>query len=58
VTAEHRQALARKQGEKTKGEGKRAVTEADERRWNLPKAGFEHWTVPFDTDEAWPAGAG
>lgn len=55
VTAEHRQALARKQGEKTKAEGKRAVTEADERRWNLPKAGFEHWTVPFDTDEAWPA---
>jgi adenine-specific DNA-methyltransferase len=55
VTAEYRQALARKLAEKTKAEGKRAVTEADERRWNLPKAGFEHWTVPFDTDEAWPA---
>ncbi len=33
--------------------GKRAVTEADRRRWELP-AKFEHWTVPFDADEDWP----
>lgn len=38
---------------KQAAEGKRAITDADERRWNLP-AKFEHWTVPFDTDEDWP----
>ncbi len=58
---------------KQAAEGKRAITDADERRWNLPvgpslatsrnderasaseaPTGFEHWTVPFDTDEDWP----
>lgn len=38
---------------KQAAEGKRAITDADERRWQLP-AKFEPWTVPFDTDEDWP----
>lgn len=44
--------LAGKLLAKQRTEGKRAVTDADRRRWDLPKAdeGFKHWTVPFDTD--------
>ncbi len=30
------------------------VTDADERRWNLPKNGWEHWEVPFDADPDYP----
>lgn len=30
------------------------VTEADERRWLLPKERWEGWEVPFDTDPDWP----
>lgn len=30
------------------------VTDADERRWNLPTEKWEHWEVPFDTDEDYP----
>jgi adenine-specific DNA-methyltransferase len=39
-----------------KAEGKRAITEAYRRRWELPKKGhrWEHWHVPFDTDPDWP----
>ena len=40
---------------KQKNEGKRAVTDADERRWNLPKDRWEHWEVPFDADPDYPA---
>jgi adenine-specific DNA-methyltransferase len=40
---------------KEKNEGKKAVTDADRRRWALPKSGrWEHWEVPFDTDADWP----
>ena len=31
-----------------------AVTDADERRWNLPKDKWEHWQVPFDADPDYP----
>ncbi len=36
--------------------GKKAVTDADERRWSLPKKGgtWEHWQMPFDADADWP----
>ena len=36
-------------------QGKRAVTEADRRRWLLPKKDerWEHWQVPFDTCREW-----
>ena len=31
------------------------ITDADERRWHLPKDKWEHWEVPFDADEDYPA---
>lgn len=42
---------------KQKAEGKRNITDADRRRWDLPKLpeGFQHWTAPFDTDPEHPA---
>jgi adenine-specific DNA-methyltransferase len=48
--------LAAKLLDKQRREGKRAITEGDRRRWNLPKLaeGFQHWTVPFDTDPDHP----
>ena len=30
------------------------VTDAEERRWNLPYGKWEHWEVPFDVDPDWP----
>ena len=30
------------------------ITEADERRWKLPKDRWEHWEVPFDADPDYP----
>ena len=46
--------LLRKLQEKIKKEGRRAVTEADERRWRLPDTEWREWEVPFDTDPEWP----
>jgi adenine-specific DNA-methyltransferase len=56
VTAEHRRKLDYKQLDKERAGGKRAITDADRRRWSLPEKGqtWEHWTVPFDTDPDWP----
>lgn len=56
VTDVIRTRLLTKRVEKQRAEGKRAVTDADRRRWELPKAGerWEHWQVPFDTDPDWP----
>ena len=56
VTDAIRTRLLTKLVEKQRTEGKRAVTDADKRRWDLPKAGcrWEHWRVPFDTDPDWP----
>jgi len=56
VTKPVRDALLAKLVQKERHEGKRAVTDADRRRWSLPEAGktWEHWTVPFDTDDTWP----
>lgn len=66
-----RSTLAAKLAKKEKEEGKRAVTDADRRRWVLPPghrdkavkwtvdagfAGWYHWEVPFDTDPDWPKG--
>lgn len=57
VPGDLRTRLSLKLAAKEKRDGKRAVTDADRRRWLLPKGGdpFEHWTVPFDTDPDWPA---
>ena len=45
--------LEAKLAAKQRDEGKRALTDADDRRWKL-KGKWEHWAVPFDTDEDWP----
>lgn len=61
--------LAAKLDKKQAAEGKRAITDADRRRWTLPPAnrdpkvkwtvdpkfaGWYHWEVPFDADPDWP----
>jgi adenine-specific DNA-methyltransferase len=42
---------------KQKQEGKKAITDADRRRWNLPPKDtpWQHWEVPFDIDSDYPA---
>ena len=40
--------------DKQRNEGKRAITDADRRRWQLPEKEWEQWQVPFDTDPDWP----
>jgi adenine-specific DNA-methyltransferase len=51
-----RRSLAVKLMEKQKAEGRKAITDADQRRWELPPRGgkWEHWQVPFDTDPDYP----
>jgi adenine-specific DNA-methyltransferase len=48
--------LAGKLLSKQRAEGKRVVSDADRRRWGLPKDGesFKSWTIPFDTDPDYP----
>jgi adenine-specific DNA-methyltransferase len=50
-----RASLRTKLLEKEKREGKRAVIDADRRRWLLPDGPWQDWEVPFDTDPDWPA---
>lgn len=54
TSPELRQRLASKLAIKQKKEGKKAITEADLRRWQLPKSEWKEWEVPFDTDPDWP----
>ena len=54
VTPEIRTALRAKLAEKQRREGKKAVTDADRRRWHLPANDWKEWEVPFDTDPDWP----
>src|SRR5205085_1007684 len=49
VTDELRGKLSAKLAAKQKAEGKKSITDADRRRWDLPKK-WDHWQVPFDTD--------
>jgi adenine-specific DNA-methyltransferase len=56
VKPEFRQKLLAKLGRKEKQEGKKSITDADRRRWQLPKDEWKEWEVPFDTDEDWPEG--
>lgn len=53
VTPELRRRLAAKLLEKERREGKRAVADAERRRWLLPKDGWKEWEVPFDADDDW-----
>lgn len=56
VDAAARAKLLSKLTTKQKAEGKKAVTDADRRRWDLPAKGqtWEHWTIPFDADDDYP----
>jgi adenine-specific DNA-methyltransferase len=56
VSDELRAQLKAKLLRKQKSEGKRSITDADRRRWELPKSNekWEEWEVPFDTDPHWP----
>ena len=54
VTPETRSEQLAKLAEKERREGKKAVTEADRRRWQLPKTAWQEWGVPFGTDPDWP----
>ncbi len=53
ITTEVRAKLLAKLTKKEKSNGKRSITEADRRRWQLPKDAWQKWEVPFDTDEDW-----
>jgi adenine-specific DNA-methyltransferase len=55
VKPDLRRRLTAKLAEKEQREGKRAVTDADRRRWVLPDSAWKEWDVPFDTDDDWPA---
>ena len=52
-----RQDLRVKLALKQRQEGKKSITDADHRRWELPAKGkdWQHWEVPFDTDPDYPA---
>lgn len=56
VSALVREKLQNKLLRKQKEEGRKAITDADRRRWELPMDGkeWEHWQAPFDTDPDWP----
>lgn len=56
VSDDLRARLKLKLMEKQKAEGKRTITDSDQRRWELPREGehWEEWEVPFDTDPDWP----
>ena len=54
ITPALRQKLLAKLAAKERSEGKNSITDADRRRWQLPKDEWKEWEVPFDTDEDWP----
>ena len=54
VTPEIRTKLLSKLTSKERSDGKKAITEADRRRWQLPTTAWQEWEVPFDTDSDWP----
>ena len=53
ITDGIRSKLLAKLVEKEKRDGKRSITDADRRRWQLPENGWQEWEVPFDTDPDW-----
>ena len=55
ITPEIRTKLLAKLADKQKREGRRSITDADLRRWQLPKTVWQEWEVPFDTDPDYPA---
>lgn len=57
ISEDKRNSLQRKLLQKRLNEGKRAITDADQRRWDIPFYGqeWQEWQVPFDTDPEWPS---
>ena len=57
VPARLRNDLRSKLALKQRQEGKKAITDADYRRWDLPPIGkpWQHWEVPFDADPDYSA---
>ena len=53
ITPEIRARLLAKLAEKERRDGKRSITDADRRRWQLPETAWQEWEVPFDTDDDW-----
>ncbi len=56
VKLDLRQKLLAKLARKEKQEGKKSITDADRRRWQLPRDEWKEWEVPFDADEDWHDG--
>ncbi len=54
VNKKIRGSLIQKLQDKILKQGRRSVTDADERRWRLPEKEWREWEVPFDTDPDWP----
>jgi adenine-specific DNA-methyltransferase len=54
ISGETRRKLGAKLADKQRREGKRAISDADRHRWELPEKKFDHWTIPFDSDPDWP----
>ncbi|MBI2852417.1 MAG: hypothetical protein HYX84_04885 [Chloroflexi bacterium] len=54
VTGDVRFKLLGKLEAKQKQAGKKAITDADRRRWQLPEKSWQEWEIPFDTDPDWP----
>ncbi len=53
ITDDIRTKLLAKLAEKERRDGKRSITEADRRRWQLPETEWQEWEAPFDTDDNW-----
>ena len=56
VTPEIRAKLLSKLASKERCDGKKTITDADRRRWQLPTTAWHEWEVPFDADPDWPQG--
>jgi adenine-specific DNA-methyltransferase len=54
VTDGLRQKLVAKLMDKQKRDGKKSISDAERRRWELPDVSWRDWAVPFDTDPDWP----
>lgn len=54
VSVPLREELRRKLRDKEQHEGRKAVTEADRRRWLLPESSWQVWDIPYDADPDWP----
>jgi adenine-specific DNA-methyltransferase len=57
VPSKLRNDLRTKLALRQKQHGKKSITDADRRRWDLPAAGkaWQHWEIPFDIDPDYPA---